>query len=330
MNEVSCRVLDMFFTALKTKNVPLRRLLEGVPYEVEYLRNKKNRFDWDSFVRVFENADKIWTEEDFLEMGASFLQSPLIRPLSLVARTLFSAKDYYRWAYSPKTGAGVQLMSCVDPSCVEIADNVLRLSLKIHDGYRLPPRSFFVLSRGTLIEMSRLVGMRPAKVEMFLLSRGGQFLVTLQPHTGFFSKLRHVLQWPAAIRAAGRELKEANEILQERYQELETAHALLDRQTAALKTAHAINGLVQGGLELTSTLETVVTAMVDVGKFHGATLDVQARIAGKETRLKAKRGETPDDTKPTVIPLAIGDQSLGTMCLWETGKDLDGREELIN
>jgi signal transduction histidine kinase/DNA-binding response OmpR family regulator len=329
VNEISCRVLDAFFIALREQGISFQSLVDGVPYTIEHLRNKGERIDWDAFVRFLANASTIWNERELLWMGGRFLRSPFIRPLALVARTLFSAKDYYRWAYTPRKGFGVQLMSCVEPSYEEISHDTLRLSIRIQEGYALPPKAFFTLGQGTLMEMTRIVGLGPADAKMVEIPRGAQFIVKIPSRPRLLVRLQRYARTPFTLRAAGRELKEATENLQMRYEQLERAHALLDRQTTALRTAHAINGIVQAELELAPAMETVVKAMVEIGGFRGAVQHVDATVGGRHTHLKASYGDTPVDITPMRVPIHVGDRLFGEMHLWTRDGQTDGYDELI-
>ncbi len=323
-------MLDVFFVALRQKEAPLSSLLERVPYTIEHLRDKGERIDWDAFVQFLSNAGRIWNDKELLALGGVFLVSPAARPLSLVARLMFSPKEFYRWAYAPRKGAGVQLITCVEPRFEELSGDVLRLSLELHDGYTPWPREFLLVCAGILTEMSRFVGAGPAEVEMIQTSSGCDYVVQIPPRTAPLSRLRKLLSWPSTIRAAGRELKEANEVLQARYQQLEAAHRLLDRQTTALRTAHSIGGVVQAELELGPTLESVVSAMVRVGGFRGATLNVDSDLGGRPLHLTAARGDTTSDGEPMIIPIVIADHPVGELRLWSVTRQPDGHEELIN
>ena len=329
LNEVSCRVLDMFFVALRQKDAPLSSLLEGVPYTIEHLRDKGERINWDAFLQVLYNARRILKDEDFISLGNVFLRSPAARPLSLVARLMFSPKEFYRWAYTPGKGAGSQLFSCIEPHFEELSGNVVRLSLELHDGYAPWPREFLLICVSILTEMSRFVGAGPARVETIETSRGCEFVVQLPPRKVSLSRVRKILSWPSTIRAAGRELKEANEVLQARYQQLEAAHRLLDRQATALRTAHTIGCIVHGELALGPTLESVVDAMVEVGGFLGAALNVDSDLGGHEIHITATQGRTWSEVEPTIIPIVIADHPVGEMRLWSITRQPEGREEMV-
>jgi len=330
MNEVSCRVLDVFFGELRRKGIPAGMLFDGVDYSIQRLQNKQEHIDWSAFVRICKQAEKIWTEEELLAIGAAFPHAPFVRWTLQVARLLFTEKDFYRWLHTPsKFGPGRQFFSCLTPGFDELSDNLLRLSLEVHDGYERFPRSFLIICKGVLIEMSRVLGSRPAKVEEFETSRGGQFVVEIIPRNKLFRRVHHAFVRPFSILAAGRELKEANELLQERYEQLEDAHRVLDRQMTALKTAHTINNAVRGELDLIPALETIAAAIVEVGGFRGAKITVNTDIEGKRLEQTRSQGEMPDGVQPVVVPLIIGDRSIGSMHLWTANASTEEPKDLL-
>src|SRR5687768_893567 len=108
MKEVSCRVLDIFFRDLKRRRLSPQLLAIGSGYSVDHLRNKNERIEWASFVRIMTNASQIWSKEDCIRLGGAFFQNPLMRPFSLIARILFTPKAFYFWVTKKREGMGPQ------------------------------------------------------------------------------------------------------------------------------------------------------------------------------------------------------------------------------
>ncbi len=135
MNEVSCRTTDILFREIRKKGMPESCLLDNVPYSSEHLQNPHERIDWDAYLQFMQNASKIWTDVEFIRMGSSFLQSPYLRPVSYIARLLFSAKEFYRYIYSDKQPLGIRFFSCIKPVFEEITENRIRLAAIVKDGY---------------------------------------------------------------------------------------------------------------------------------------------------------------------------------------------------
>ena len=97
MKEVSCRISEMFFSELEKKQLPRSALIDGVGYPLEHFQNKHERVDWAAFIRLMENAEEIWTEDELVAMGGAWIDSPFIRYLKVIAGTLFDARQVYHW-----------------------------------------------------------------------------------------------------------------------------------------------------------------------------------------------------------------------------------------
>src|SRR5437867_12810407 len=112
MKEVSCRVFDAFLRDLQKKKLDPATLLVGTPYTPEHIRNKKERIEWSAFVQIMANGETVWSDADLVALGGAFLRSPALVPVAVIARLLFTALDFYRWASTPQ-GGGNQMFSCI-------------------------------------------------------------------------------------------------------------------------------------------------------------------------------------------------------------------------
>ncbi|MDB4955981.1 MAG: hypothetical protein JWO36_3550, partial [Myxococcales bacterium] len=91
MKEVSTKVFTVLFPALTAKGVALERIVEGTSISVNRLRDRKERLDWSEYVAVMRNVRPHFTNEEYVELGRSWLRSPGLRFAFVVARLLFSA-----------------------------------------------------------------------------------------------------------------------------------------------------------------------------------------------------------------------------------------------
>jgi signal transduction histidine kinase len=286
MKEVSCRILEMFFRELEKKRLPPQRLLEGVSYPLKHFQDKQERVDWDTFVRLMENAQQIWSDDELVAMGGSWIDSPFLRHARLIAGALFTPKQLYRWfdtggreaaAKHARKGIGVQMFTCVSNTVTDLAPNRVRLEVVLDDGY-VPCPAFFLLTMGGYIDLPRMVGRGRAHVEMRLIERGAIYDVTLPPERGRLNIVRRAARWVAAPAAAARELEDAHAALQVRYEELDAARAQLALQAAQLRTAHTVNDLIQKNLDLDLTLEAIANALVDEAGFVRARVELDAQL----------------------------------------------------
>ncbi len=281
MNEVSCKVFDVFWKPLAEKIVAVESIVEGTDVSLATLKNRKERIDWKDFATISRNLSPYFTEEEQRELGRRYMRSPGLRFAFVIARLALSPMDFYRWFSKPRQGVGNQMFNCVVPSQVELGPNELQLDLTLPDGFD-PVWDFFMISAGNMEELSRLLGYPRAKVTLSRLPNGGRYHILVPPGTAIIPRIWRLLTRPFTARSAARELREAHETLLERYEELESARMKLDRQAAQLRTAHTLNELVLRDLDLERTLQTIVTALVDEAEFSSAEI----RLVDGDRRLQ--------------------------------------------
>jgi len=323
MNEVSCKVFDVFWKPLKAKRIPLESIIQGTNISISTLRNRKERIDWSDYVTIQRNLTPHFTEEEYRELGRTYLRSPGLRFAFVIARLALSPMDFYRWFSKPREGVGNQMFSCVVPVQRELGPNELQLDLTLPDGYEAI-WDFFQISAGNMEELSRLLGHPRAKVTLTRIPNGGRYHILVPPGTALFPRIWRFLTRPFTARTAARELREAHEALLERYEELESARMKLDRQAAQLRTAHTLNDLVLRDLDLERTLQTIVSALVDEARFTWAEIKL---VDGDRQIWHGLRGA---ETPLVRVLEARGGQRLGEVVVTaEVGANRVEREELL-
>ncbi len=293
MREVSCRVLEMPFRELQKRGLAPSVLSAGVDYSLTHLQNKHERIDWSAYCRVMENVRNIWTEEEIIKMGGSWIDSPIFRHTRLIVRTLFTPKQFYEWlADSEKKTrgrGGDQMFSCMRTTYLELGPERLQLDVRLDDGYE-PCPTFFLFTKGGFQAVPRLVGKEAAAVELTPIERGMRFDVQLPHGSGRVSPIRRVVRWLTAPAAAARELDDAHATLQVRYEELDAARDKLEAQAAQLRTAHTVNALIQKNLDLDLTLEAIANALVDEAGFAAVHVSLDAEVDGVKVARSIERG----------------------------------------
>jgi hypothetical protein len=167
----------------------------------------------------------------------------------VIGRVLLTPMGFYRFMNKPRAGAGNQMFTCVVSQHREISDTECEAELTLPEGYEVC-WDFFLLTKGSLEEIPRLLGYPAANVELERIPQGGRYHITIRQRTRLATRILRTLTWPFTVRAAARELRDAHETLIERYHEIEDAKAQLDRQATQLRTAHTDNELVQRDLDL--------------------------------------------------------------------------------
>ena len=318
----------MFFRALRRRKVMPERLAEGTGLSVEQLRNRHERIEWSEFLRIMQNVRSIWTREEIIDIGGAGLRSPVVRAFVVVARLLFSARDFYRWTAMAGSGVGNQMVSCITPSLVEHDASRLTITLTMTPGYA-PSEEFFLTAQGGFTEMPRLLGLPPSRVEMKLTESAAIYEIRHPLGGGALAWLRKALLWPFTVHATARELKEANEVMQARYAELHEARGVLAIQATQLRVAHTISGLIHGNLDVDRTLVAVTEALVSVGGFVGAAVHLSAAIDGKLLEMDASSGEQSCG-QPICSAMQSRGRPIGDVRVWHAaGDDPRERRELL-
>lgn len=331
MGDVSCRTLGMVLKLARRQNRADAQLLAGVSYDIDYLRNTKNRIEWDAFCRILVNARAIWSLEELSDQSELLIRSPFVSYVGIVARLLFSTRDLFDWICKRSVGHGAQMFgNCVMPSYEHIGNDTTVIRLEIRKPYAVSPE-FFWMTRGTFIAMPTMVGAGYAQVDMTIDDRIGTFRVRYKIRRGTLASLIRILTWPVTARAAARELKDAHETLIERYGEIEDARAKLDRQATQLRTAHSVNDLVQRDLDLARMLDTVAKALVDEAGFVWAEISLRATDPSDTASARIARFGAANHELPLELPLeARGGEVIGDLRVTpKPGVSREDREELL-
>jgi len=274
-NEVSTKVFGVFQRPLAAKGVAFDSIVAGTSVSPGRLRNKKERIDWAEFCDVMRNIRVHFSDEELVDIGHSYLRVPGLKFAMVIGRLGLSVMDFYRWFSKPRQGVGNQMFSCVMPTHREPGTNEIELDLELPEGFEVC-WEFFVTSKGNIEELPRLLGQPRAKVTLTRIPRGGRYHIKVPPGVPLLTRGARAVTWPFAVRTAAKELREAHETLQDRYEELETARAKLDRQATRLRTAHTINDLIHHDLDLERTLNTIAQALVEQADFESAHITTNA------------------------------------------------------
>jgi signal transduction histidine kinase len=329
MNEVSCKIFEIFEKPLVSKGIPVDVMVSGTSLTLDKLRDKRARVDWEDFVAVMRNLRPHFSDSEYREIGRSYMRSPSLRFAFVVGRLLFTAMDFYRWLNKPRAGAGNQMFTCVIPIHREISNTECEVELVLPDGLEVC-WDFFLITEGNYEEMPRLLGYPGASVELERIPRGGRYHITVAKRMRLFARVLRAITWPFTVRSAARELKEAHETLIERYHEIEDARAKLDRQAAQLRIAHTVNDLVQRDLDLARTLATVVKALVDEAGFAWAEIALRASDASDPGTARLARFGAAEHEATFERALEAGGEVIGTLRVApQPGASRDEREEFL-
>ncbi len=312
MKEVSVAALDVVLRAVKAKGISLESALEGTGVALALAQKKGERVSWDQYVRIMANARRIFSSEELVSLGGAVLRSPFIRPFSVLGKLLFTAPEFYRFALQKTSGAGNQQFSCVEPSYTEAGDHQIQIMLKLAPGYADCPE-FFLISKGTFVDLPRVVGLPPSQVEMTLVPYGAQYLVRMPQGGGVLGRVKRAIAYPFAARAVALELKDANEALTARFHELERAKEEISRRAEQLEIVSALGRELTAYTELAPLARALAHQLTARLSSEGMILSVGS--VGEALSTVYAEGRTDGPGKRD-LTLAAGGVSIGRLELW--------------
>ena len=268
MSDVSCKSLEVFFRDARIRKTSDEEVVRGIQIDIATLKDRNARIDWATFAAVLDNFGRFYSIDELERIGTRFTASAVIKPFVLMARLLFNARDFFFWLYGVDSPVRATF-SCIYPSIVETSSTKAIITLRLRDGL-VPSAIFNHVCRGAMVKIASVMGEPPRDVSIEPMESGARFFVTYSSRSAMFSWLRRAITWPFTILRAGRALKAANEDLSARYFELEAARQVVAAQATQLETAYGISQVVHADLDLSSTIEAVARAFVEIGRFAGA------------------------------------------------------------
>lgn len=322
MGSVSCRALEPLFAELSRRRVSFNFLINGTSLSVEHLKNKKARLSWADYAKVLENAQGLFSETDFTTMGGAFTRARVARFMVIIGRSLFSVEDFYKWM---ATRAGTQLFDCVSGKFERIENGLFHITLSIAPGNQ-PVLPFFLLTKGSLVSIPKLFGLRAATVSMTVQDNSCTYEVACSSYRTLTSRIRRAIFWTLSARAAATELKEAHESLQDRYRELDAAKIKIDQQAVQLRTAYEITSVIHREASIEPTLDHICKALVEIGGFARAETSIHGVVEdGLKISASSVEGIAPNGVEPLEHPLMLREQPWGALRVWP--KDNQNRNE---
>ncbi len=323
MKEVSSKALHPLFKPALRKGFTLEQMVAGTSVDVPTLKSKNGRMDLTELCTMHRNLRACFSDDDLVDIGGTLFRQRAVRFVFIIARLLLTPMGFYRWINTPRQGGGNQMFTCVTPSFRQLSETQCEVELTLPDGYEVC-RDFFLMTKGACIEMPKVLGYAPADVELEQLPRGGRYRITIPSRTPWLTRLRRIVTFPFAARAAARELKEANETLVDRNEELEVAQATLERQRVLLDTAYKIGQRIWGQRDTQATATAIVDSLVETSWFQFASLDVTGDAA---SRVEAEAGAAPASGKH--LDLTRGQLVGGIDLALREGIDANEAERLI-
>lgn len=309
--EVSVRALIPPWNAACRRGVRPEELAARTGYSIEHLKNPRERMSWTSFSLILGRVGAVLDDRELLKVGASALESPVLRSLFVPGRLLFSLPDLYRWGCQPN-GPFAQAFAVHEQRLTIVEERHLCIEATMKPGYA-PVREHWLLTQGVLGAVSRAFGTKVAEVTLDLTPNGARYDIKLPPEkTTTLSKARRGASWLLAARETADGVKRANEELHARYLELSREVEARKRAEAELRELN--EALEKRVAERTLALEAANRDLADANRelamfSTSAAHDLRSplrAINGFATALLEDHGDRLDPDAKAQIERVIG------------------------
>lgn len=271
--EVTTRIASLLIDGAAPLGISPESLAEGTGLTVQELQRRGDSIPWDTFVRFMANAGEVLDDETLVDIGRAAVDHPVFRSLMGAVRILFTPLDFYRWV---APGGRDLLITCLTNSLIEREDGVVEMVSQLDEG-RAPCRELFVTARGVFERCTVPMGYGPASIDLVLEEHGARFIITLPEGRPLLPWLRRWLSMPWTLRSAGRDLRDANDLLSDRQRELVARLVELENERTARKRAELESQRYRDHLE---ALLRERTSELELSR---AALDTKQRLASLGT-----------------------------------------------
>ncbi len=331
--EVSCKPLPTIIDAARNKNIELSKILDGIPYELSYLYNKHERIEWMILCKLISNIKAFFTINEFIELGKNFVKKESYIEGFIFFSILFSSNKLTTVLKKQLSKEGLAIIrpiySCVSNQVDFIDKNKTRLHIDLFPGYSHCPEMFY-MSIGVLEMLGSRTAKKGFKVDFTLTTTGGIYDVSWD-EVGFTYKLKSWLRWLFNIRKAFTDLTESHDELLENYNKLEESKKLLQRQTTQLKTAYNITRSIRQSLDVTKTLNTITSALVNDAGVSSGKIKIFKDIEGNTFEAEASSGTAGTIVNPIKHPIVIDNDRIGELIVFpKADADVSELNELLN
>ena len=330
MKEISCKILTILFKELDKNNLPPEILCQGIPYNLNYLRNENGNIEWDVYCKIMSNTRSLWNDEDYIRLGINLIEWKLHPVLSTMIGLFLNTKEMYRLITSTKRGIGTQYFRCITSTFSEIDKHHLEILVELPAGYQYC-KEFFLITKGFFIAAPRLLKFSHSSVIMHETDRGALYKISLPQRNSPFAWFRQLLSLPSSKRAGIREMNETYALLYDRYNQLEESKAHIQKQAKQLETAHSISNIIRSNLDLDFTLNAVAQSMVNVAGFAAVEINVDWKMDRERIKRAVSIGIVPATTTPLKRVLEGQGNSFGEINLWLIpGSSTDDAQHLLD
>ncbi|MFQ5416164.1 MAG: ATP-binding protein [Myxococcota bacterium] len=323
MSEVSCRAVLPIVQAVRATGRPIEELVEGLPFEVEYLYRPTRRIRWDDYLVLLERSVPILGGAGELE--AVIRRLPMkMGVMAAIAGELMSMRRVYELG---ATWYGPSLFLNTRANSVVLPDGRIRQSVEILPPYR-DSELFFHVLHAFLRGAPAVLGVPDVDVQMELHPRRATYFVTLPPKLTFSQRLRTLRSRRSTFRSATDELIVMNQEIRESYELALTARDELDQKSRVLETLNRVGHKLAQHVDVRDLATDVMELFDHQFRFRGVAFFIMPQ-EGDEPEQISSVGNT-SGAPCRSCPLVVGTRPVGRLDLWEDeiGNGVEGDDLL--
>lgn len=205
-----------------------RKLVRDLPVGLDWLRNPRNRVDWDTFALLMDRASEQVGLEGMERMGGMLFEAPSFRYLTLAAGVLVTPEQALKIT---DRVVGPSLFPSLHHRLEALPDGRWRLSLEVPRGLRVST-AYFASVKGNLRALPRFCGRDEARVVATVDGARASFDVEL-PRERFAERTRRFAALLRHPRRLVRTVLEQRRSLQAGYEALarfrQDFHTVIER-----------------------------------------------------------------------------------------------------
>jgi signal transduction histidine kinase/DNA-binding response OmpR family regulator len=327
--ELSCKTLIPIFNAVKLKKLNINKIIEGIPYDLSYLSNKRERIEWYYWCRIISNSRSYFKPSEYEEMGRNYVKSGSYIEAVLASYILFSSHNSSRILSRHFFRMNKKDFTCIKYYMEFPASNKRKVTVYLEDSYEFYPE-FIYISKGVAEQIAAQMRHKEFKIETTWIPQGAVFDISWKKENVFFDFKKWIV-WLFNFKKAFLYLADSHEELINQNNKLEESKSILQKQATQLKVAYEIATSIRQSLDIKKTLNAITAALVNEAYFSLACIRLVKDLDGASLKIEAFNGVDEKNVKPTKNPIIINNEKIGELIIYpKISMDVSELEELLN
>jgi hypothetical protein len=309
--DVSNRGLQGLLDSLEEKNFDMNLVLDGIPYNLAYLKDTRERIEWSVFCKLISNIKLHFSLKELEVMNGSMVTRGKYFEGVLFSFFLFGTNKIARLFHKQIWKLGESMFSCINQKTEFLDKNRLSVYATMDEDYEFPVE-FGHLVRGVWTQQGKMIGRKGFKVEFTHNPKFMIFIVSWDKED-FFFRIARVFRWFFNIRKALFEVTNTHAELLQRYDQLQESKQILEKQTTQLKTAYELSTSIKQTLNTKDTLETITNTLIKEAGFSAIQIELFKDIDENEFKLKVQSGVITELFTPVQRKIIINERHIGNL-----------------